>query len=64
MALDKDLKCKLLEKTSKSGNNYICAEIYITAKTKKQVFFEEAELELLKLAYGISDTPEISQKQE
>ena len=50
----------LVEKTSsKSGNKYICIEVTLTDKVKKIVFLTDAELELLKLYYSSSSSPEI-----
>lgn len=45
------LDSKLVEKTStKTGKNYLVIEIKITDTYVKQVFLDNAELELLKLA--------------
>lgn len=44
------IKCNLVEKVSKKGNNYLCLEIYLTDTYKKIVFLEQAEVELLKLS--------------
>lgn len=44
------IKCNLIEKVSKSGNNYICLEIFLTETYKKIVFLDKAEIELLKLS--------------
>ena len=44
------IKCNLVEKVSKKGNNYLCLEIYLTDTYKKVVFLEQAEIELLKLS--------------
>lgn len=44
------IKCNLVEKVSKSGNNYICLEIFLTETYKKIVFLDKAEIELLKLS--------------
>lgn len=44
------IKCNLVEKVSKKGNNYLCLEIYLTDTYKKVVFLEQAEVELLKLS--------------
>lgn len=44
------LKCNLIEKVSKTGNNYLCLEIYLTDTYKKIVFLDKAEIELLKLS--------------
>lgn len=44
------VKCNLVEKVSKSGNNYICLEIFLTETYKKIVFLDKAEIELLKLS--------------
>lgn len=46
------VKCNLVEKVSKQGNNYICLEIYLTDTYKKIVFLDQAEIELLKLSYN------------
>lgn len=44
------IKCILVEKVSKNGNNYLCLEIYLTDTYKKIVFLDKAEMELLKLS--------------
>lgn len=45
------LDAKLVEKVStKTGKNYLVIEIKITDTYVKQVFLDNAELELLKLA--------------
>lgn len=44
------IKCNLVEKVSKKGNNYLCLEIYLTDTYKKIVFIDNAEIELLKLS--------------
>lgn len=44
------IKCNLVEKVSKKGNNYLCLEIYLTDTYKKIVFLEPCEIELLKLS--------------
>ena len=44
------IKCNLVEKVSKSGNNYLCLEIFLTETYKKIVFLDKAEIELLKLS--------------
>jgi|GEM_PF-1960008 len=44
------IKCNLVEKVSKTGNNYLCLEIYLTNTYKKIVFLDKAEMELLKLS--------------
>lgn len=44
------IKCNLVEKVSKTGNNYLCLEIYLTDTYKKIVFLDKAEIELLKLS--------------
>lgn len=44
------VKCNLVEKVSKTGNNYLCLEIYLTDTYKKIVFLDKAEIELLKLS--------------
>lgn len=43
-----NIKCQLVERTSKSGNIYVALEITI-GSYKKLVFLEPAELELIKL---------------
>lgn len=45
----------LVEKTSKKGNTYLCIEVAITDKIKKVVFLDQAEIELIKLAYANSN---------
>lgn len=44
------IKCNLVDKVSKNGNNYLCLEIYLTETYKKIVFLDKAELELLRLS--------------
>ena len=44
------VKCNLVEKVSKNGNNYLRLEIYLTDTYKKIVFLDKAEIELLKLS--------------
>lgn len=46
------IKCNLVQKVSKQGNNYICLEICLTDTYKKIVFLDQAEIELLKLSYN------------
>lgn len=43
------IKAMVVEKTSKSGNQYVAIEVYITDKIKKLVFLTQAELELVKM---------------
>ncbi len=38
---------KLVEKTSKSGNKYVCVELQLTPTYSKTVFLEKAEIALL-----------------
>ena len=44
-----NLTARLVEKTSKKGNNYYCIEVEITPDYKKVVFLDQAELELIKV---------------
>lgn len=44
-----NLTARLVEKTSKKGNNYYCIEVEITQDYKKVVFLDQAELELIKV---------------
>ena len=44
------IKCNLVDKVSKKGNNYLCLEIWLTESYKKIVFLDKAEIELLKLS--------------
>ena len=44
------IKFNLVDKVYKSGNNYVCLEIYLTDTYKKIVFLDKAEIELLKLS--------------
>ena len=46
--MDKNVRCVLTEKTSKTGNNYQCLVISLTPTYEKVVFLDKAELELLK----------------
>lgn len=43
-----NLNAKVVEKTSKSGNKYVCVEIEITPTYTKVVLLDRAELELIK----------------
>lgn len=48
-----ELKAVLEERVSKkSGNTYKCVVVYLTDTLKKIVFLDDAEVELLKLAYS------------
>lgn len=44
------IRCNIVDKVSKNGNNYKCLEIYLTDTYKKIVFLDKAEIELLKLS--------------
>ena len=44
------IRCNIVDKVSKNGNNYKCLEIYLTDTYKKIVFLDKAEMELLKLS--------------
>ena len=44
-----DVKATLVEKVSKTGNQYKCIELQLTPTYTKVVFLEKAELELLAL---------------
>lgn len=44
-----DIRAQLVTRTSKSGKEYQCLEIYITDGYKKVVFLDKAELALLEL---------------
>lgn len=44
----------LQEKTSKSGNKYLCLEVRLTETYTKVIFFEKAEEELLKLSLNMT----------
>ena len=46
------IDCKLVEKTSKDGNPYVCIEIQLTPTYKKLVFLTQAEKELIQLSYN------------
>ena len=41
------LRAELVERVSKKGENFLVIELYITPKTKKLVFLDPAEKELL-----------------
>ncbi len=43
------MKCEIVEKTSKAGNKYKVLQIHLTPGYKKDVFLEDAELELITL---------------
>lgn len=43
------MKCELVEKVSKSGNKYVVLTIQLTPSYTKDVFLDNAELELIKL---------------
>lgn len=46
-----NIKAVLVEKTSpKTGQKYVCIEVYYTNDYKKVLFPNKAELELIKLA--------------
>lgn len=45
-----DIRAQLVTRTSKSGKEYQCLEIYITDDYKKVVFLDKAELALLELS--------------
>lgn len=45
-----DIRTELVTRTSKSGKEYQCLEIYITDDYKKVVFLDKAELALLELS--------------
>lgn len=45
-----DIRAQLVTRTSKSGKEYQCLEIYITDDYKKLVFLDKAELALLELS--------------
>lgn len=44
-----NVKCQLVEKTSKNGNQYLCLEIQLSDNYKKLVFLNSSEIELLRL---------------
>ncbi len=44
-----NIKAELIEKTSKSGNQYVVVSIYLTPNLTKDVFLDKAELEAIKL---------------
>lgn len=43
------MKCEIVEKTSKAGNKYKVLQIHLTPNYSKDVFLEEAELQLITL---------------
>lgn len=43
----------LEERTSKAGNKYYCIIIKLTDNLEKKVFLDAAELELVKVYYGL-----------
>lgn len=46
-----EVKAKLVEKVSeKTGNKYVCIEVYLTPTYKKVLFVDKAEIELIRLA--------------
>lgn len=45
-----DIRAQLVTRTSKSGKEYQCLEIYITDDYKKLVFLDKAELALFELS--------------
>lgn len=46
-----DVKAKLVEKVSeKTGNKYVCIEVYLTPTYKKILLVNNAEVELIRLA--------------
>lgn len=44
-----DVKAKIVEKTSKAGNKYICVEIPVSSTYTITLFPSKAEVELLKV---------------
>ena len=46
-----NVKCLLVNKTSKEGKSYVCLEIYLTDTIKKVMFLTPAEVELVKLTH-------------
>ena len=44
-----EVKCNLVEKTSKNGKSYTCLEIQIAPGYIKTVFLDKAEILLLEL---------------
>lgn len=51
------MKCELVEKVSKTGNKYVVLQIQLTPDYKKDVFLDNAELQLVKLyAHQKSDS--------
>lgn len=45
-----DLRVELVTRTSKTGKEYQCLEIYLTDDYKKVVFLDKAELALIELS--------------
>lgn len=45
------MKCELVEKTSKAGKKYIVLQVHLTPSYSKDVFLDNAEIELITL-YG------------
>lgn len=43
------MKCEIVEKVSKTGNKYVVLQVQLTPSYTKDVFLEQAELELIKL---------------
>lgn len=58
--MEKNVRCILTEKTSKSGNNYQCLVINLTPTYEKVVFLDKAELELLKATDKPTSTENIT----
>lgn len=44
--------CKLVERTSKEGNKYVCLVIQLTPNYEKLVFLTQAEKELIVVTKG------------
>ena len=58
--MEKNVRCVLTEKTSKSGNEYQCLVISLTPTYEKVVFLDKAELELLKATTTTNTTSNIT----
>lgn len=49
------LNCEFVIKQSKSGKEYCCLEVVITPTYTKQIFLEQADVELLRAMKSVKD---------
>ncbi len=49
------LQCEFVEKKSKKGESYYCLEVVITPTYTKQIFLDQADVELLRAMKSAKD---------